>query len=160
MKQRFTKRTRLVSALLTLAMVFTFLPFSALAAEGVTDDSTIELSEHNFPDEAFREYLKQFDIKKDNKLVPAERKAVKKIDVHGKSIGRLNGIEFFPNLETLYCYNNTLTSLDVSKNEKLADLWCSQNNLTSLDVSKNPELKELWCSDNNLTSLDVSKNIQ
>lgn len=159
MKQRFTKRTRLVSALLTLAMVCTFLPFSALAAEGVTDDSTIELSEHNFPDEAFREYLKQFDIKKDNKLVPAERKAVKKIDVHGKSIGRLNGIEFFPNLETLYCYNNTLTSLDVSKNEKLADLWCSQNNLTSLDVSKNPELKELWCSDNNLTSLDVSKNI-
>ena len=33
MKQRFTKRTRLVSALLTLAMVFTFLPFSALAAD-------------------------------------------------------------------------------------------------------------------------------
>lgn len=31
MKQRFSKRTRLVSALLTLAMVFTFLPFSALA---------------------------------------------------------------------------------------------------------------------------------
>lgn len=31
MKQRFTKRTRLVSALLTLAMVFTFLPFSAFA---------------------------------------------------------------------------------------------------------------------------------
>ena len=32
MKQRFTKRTRLVSALLTLAMVFTFLPLSAFAA--------------------------------------------------------------------------------------------------------------------------------
>lgn len=32
MKQRFSKRTRLVSALLTLAMVFTFLPFSAFAA--------------------------------------------------------------------------------------------------------------------------------
>ena len=36
MKQRFTKRTRLVSALLTLAMVFTFLPFSAFAAGGGT----------------------------------------------------------------------------------------------------------------------------
>ena len=33
MKQRFSKRTRLVSALLTLAMVFTFLPFSAFAAD-------------------------------------------------------------------------------------------------------------------------------
>ena len=32
MKQRFSKRTRLVSALLTLAMVFTFLPLSAFAA--------------------------------------------------------------------------------------------------------------------------------
>lgn len=32
MKQRFSKRTRLVSAFLTLAMVFTFLPFSAFAA--------------------------------------------------------------------------------------------------------------------------------
>ena len=31
MKQRFSTRTRLVSALLTLAMVFTFLPFSAFA---------------------------------------------------------------------------------------------------------------------------------
>ena len=37
MKQRFSKRTRLVSALLTLAMVFTFLPFSAFAA---TDSET------------------------------------------------------------------------------------------------------------------------
>ena len=35
MKQRFSKRTRLVSALLTLAMVFTFLPFSAFADDEV-----------------------------------------------------------------------------------------------------------------------------
>ena len=35
MKQRFSKRTRLVSALLTLAMVFTFLPFSAFADDDV-----------------------------------------------------------------------------------------------------------------------------
>ena len=32
MNQRFSKRTRLVSMLLALAMVFTFLPFSAFAA--------------------------------------------------------------------------------------------------------------------------------
>ena len=35
MKQRFSKRTRLVSALLTLAMVCTFLPFSAFADDDV-----------------------------------------------------------------------------------------------------------------------------
>lgn len=155
MKQRFTKRTRLVSALLTLAMVFTFLPFSAFAAV----QTYVPLNDKCFPNETFRKYLEQFDKDDDGYLSTDEREAVTKIDVHAKSIDSLKGIELFLNLETLYCYNNNLTSLDVSKNEKLADLWCSQNNLTSLDVSKNPELKELWCSDNNLTSLDVSKNI-
>lgn len=36
MRQRFSKRMRFVSSLLTAAMVFTFLPFSAFAAGGVT----------------------------------------------------------------------------------------------------------------------------
>ena len=159
MKQRFSKRTRLVSALLTLAMVFTFLPFSALAVEGVTnDDSTIELSEQNFPDKAFREYLKQFDIKKDNKLVPAERKAVTKISVINQNITTLKGIEYFRKLETLSCSDNQLTSLDVSKNTELQKLYCDGNQLTSLEVGENTVLDTLHCYNNQLTSLDVSRN--
>ena len=159
MKQRFTKRTRLVSALLTLAMVFTFLPFSAFAAEGVTnDDSTIELSEQNFPDEAFREYLKQFDIKKDNRLQPAERKVVKKISVINQNITTLKGIEYFRKLETLICSDNQLTSLDVSKNTELQKLYCDGNQLTSLEVGENTVLDTLHCYNNQLTSLDVSRN--
>lgn len=159
MKQRFTKRTRLVSALLTLAMVFTFLPFSAFAVEGVTnDDSTIELSEQNFPDKAFREYLKQFDIKKDNKLVPAERKAVTKISVINQNITTLKGIEYFRKLETLSCSDNQLTSLDVSKNTELQKLYCDGNQLTSLEVGENTVLDTLHCYNNQLTSLDVSQN--
>ena len=48
MKQRFSKRTRLVSALLTLAMVFTFLPFSAFAA---TDRyGPVYITDANVPD--------------------------------------------------------------------------------------------------------------
>ena len=159
MKQRFTKRTRLVSTLLTLAMVFTFLPFSAFAVEGVTnDDSTIELSEQNFPDKAFREYLKQFDIKKDNKLVPAERKVVTKISVINQNITTLKGIEYFRKLETLSCSDNQLTSLDVSKNTELQKLYCDGNQLTSLEVGENTVLDTLHCYNNQLTSLDVSRN--
>ena len=163
MKQRFSKRTRLVSALLTLAMVFTFLPFSAFAAGGVTDDSTILLSEQNFPDKAFREYIKAtFDKRADNKLVPAERKVVKKIDVeggyNGQKITSLKGIEFFYNLEELYCYDNQLSSLDVSQNTALQKLDCYQNQLTSLDVRQNAALTYLNCGNNQLTSLDVREN--
>ena len=158
MKQRFSKRTRLVSALLTLAMVFTFLPFSAFAAGGTHANSTIELSKQNFPDEAFREYLKKFDINHDNRLVPAERNAVKQIIVWNMDIRNLKGIEFFPNLKYLNCTGNELTSLDVHENTALTYLDCSKNKLTSLDVSQNAALQSLYCYNNQLTSLDVHEN--
>ena len=160
MKQRFSKRTRLVSALLTLAMVCTFLPFSAFAAGGTHAGSTIELSSSNFPDDAFREYLKKFDINHDNKLASAERNAVKEIDVRSKNISNLYGIQFFPNLKSLICSNNQLTSLDVHENTALEYLACTQNKLTSLDVSNNTALDELYCYRNQLTSLDVRQNTQ
>ena len=159
MKQRFSTRTRLVSALLTLAMVFTFLPFSAFAAGGTNADSTIELSKQNFPDDAFREYLKSlFDKNYDRKLAPAERNAVKQIVVWNMGISNLKGIEFFPNLKYLNCTGNELTSLDVHENTALTYLDCSKNKLTGLDVRQNAALQSLYCYNNQLTSLDVHEN--
>ena len=157
MKQRFSKRTRLVSALLTLAMVFTFLPFSAFAA---TDSyGPVYITDANVPDKTFREYLlKQFDKDGNGVLTPAERYAVTEIDVENKYISNLSGIEFFPNLKKLNCGHNRLTGLDVSKNTVLQELVCWENQLTSLDVSQNTALQELACFENQLTSLDVSQN--
>ena len=157
MKQRFSKRTRLVSALLTLAMVFTFLPFSAFAA---TDSyGPVYITDANVPDKTFREYLlKRFDKDHNGTLYPAERYAVTEIDVNDKNITSLKGIEFFPNLKKLDCGHNRLTSLDVSKNTVLQELVCWENQLTSLDVSQNTALQELACFENKLTSLDVSQN--
>ena len=157
MKQRFSKRTRLVSALLTLAMVFTFLPFSAFAA---TDSyGPVYITDANVPDKTFREYLlKQFDKDGNGVLTPAERYAVTEIDVENKYISNLSGIEFFPNLKKLNCGHNRLTSLDVSKNTELTYLKCSYNRLTELDMSKNTELTYLDCGYNRLTELDVSQN--
>ena len=159
MKQRFSKRTRLVSALLTLAMVFTFLPFSAFAA---TDRyGPVYITDANVPDKTFREYLlKRFDKDGNGVLTPAERYAVTEIDVNDKNITSLKGIEFFPNLKKLNCGHNRLTSLDVSKNTVLQELVCWENQLTSLDVSKNTELTYLKCSYNRMTELDVSKNTE
>ena len=157
MKQRFSKRTRLVSALLTLAMVFTFLPFSAFAA---TDSyGPVYITDANVPDKTFREYLlKQFDKDGNGVLTPAERYAVTEIDVENKYISNLSGLQFFPNLKVLNCSHNRLTSLDVSKNTVLQELVCWENQLTSLDVSQNTALQELACFENQLTSLDVSQN--
>ena len=80
--------------------------------------------------------------------------------LNGQGISSLKGIEYFPALETLRCYNNQLTSLDVSQNTALESLYCWNNQLTSLDVSKNTALKYLKCYNNQLTSLDVSNNTE
>ena len=153
MKQRFSKRTRLVSALLTLAMVFTFLPFSALAAE--VGDIKIEDTSF-FPDAGFREYLKQKDTSGDGYLSRDERMAVKIMDVRTSEVRGLKGIEYFPELRELDCTNRKIGSLDLSGNTKLEQLRCKNSGLTQLDLSNNPNITILDCSDNNLDKLDVS----
>ena len=165
MKQRFSKRTRLVSALLTLAMVFTFLPFSALAA-GAGD---VAIDATNFPDEDFREYLKtatyydsstgmhkKIDENGDKTLSLTERMKVTRIDVSSLNVHNLKGIEHFPELSELKCENRHISKLDLSQNTKLVYLYCKNNELTQLDLSKNPNITILDCSDNKLDKLDVS----
>ena len=143
MKQRFSKRTRLVSALLTLAMVFTFLPISAFA------DYYVPLNIYTFPDETFREYIStQFDSDDDGILDTAEREAVTEIDVHEKNIRDLYGIQFFPNLKKLVCYKNQLTSLDVSQNSALEYLDCDYNQLTSLQADNCTNRRMFSCHGN------------
>ena len=164
MKQRFSTRTRLVSALLTLAMAFTFLPFSAFAATG-----DVAINETNFPDEDFREYLKtatyydkdtgthkKINTDGNGVLSLAERTQVTRIDVSSLKVLNLKGIEHFPELRELKCENRHIPQLDLSQNTKLEYLYCKNNELTQLDLSKNPNITILDCSDNKLEKLDVS----
>ena len=168
MKQRFSKRTRLVSALLTLAMVFTFLPFSALAAtedKGTTEDKGIEIKDtNNFPDKRFVDNIRQYDTKTDGYLSKQELDKVTEMNLgpnaygYGKNIESLKGIEYFTKLEILECPYNKITELDMSSNLALKSLGCYRNQLTQLNVSGNSELTSLSCGDNQLTALVVSSN--
>ena len=83
---------------------------------------------------------------------------VTEIDARNKGIASLKGIEYFTNLKTLYCENNQLSSLDVSKNTALEALLCSGNPLTSLNMTENTALTVLDVRDCLLASLDVTKN--
>ena len=146
MKQRFSTRTRLVSALLTLAMVCTFLPFSAFAATDIY--GPVYISDLTFPDETFLNYVKWFDTDKNGTLSPEERYKVTEIYVSGKKITSLKGIEFFPNLKKLYCADNNLTSLDVNQNTALEHLDCDNNQLTSLQLDDCTNLGTYNCDGN------------
>lgn len=163
MKQRFTKRTRLVSALLTLAMVFTFLPFSALAA---TEDKGIEIKDpNNFPDKKFAADIHRHDKNADGFLSKQERDNVTEMNLGpnayglGRNIESLKGIEHFQKLELLECSYNKITELDTSSNSALKNLGCNHNQLTQLNVSGNNALTSLTCGDNQLTALEVSSNL-
>ena len=82
------------------------------------------------------------------------------IDVSSKAIADLTGIGAFVNLTKLICYNNQLSSLDISANTALTYLVCHHNQLSSLNLDFNLALDTLSCSSNQLTSLDISNNNQ
>ena len=118
----------------------------------------VAIDNNNFPDANFRTIVEGFDTNNDSSLSDTEIAAVKKINGFRKRITNLKGIEYFTSLNNLWCAENKLTALDVSKNTALTDLYCSSNQLTTLDVSKNTALTDLDCGRNQLTTLDVSKN--
>ena len=185
------KSTRLLSAALAVCMTVTVLPMSAFASgeEELKSDvspqkTTAEQSEETggvtgdvvineaFPDQVFREFVKQYDNNNDGKLSQDELAAVTEMDLdpydvpydkpyRGEKISSLKGIEYFTSLKNLNCKLNLLTELDVSKNPALESLDCSYNQLRALDVSNNLALKELNCCGSNngsykLSALDVS----
>lgn len=146
-------KKKLLSILLCLVMVVGLLPTAAFAA------GYVEINETNFPDAKFRSFVKEnLDKNKDDILDAMEIAAVKMIEANKMGIKSLEGVGFFTALETLKCWDNELTGLDLSKNTALKDLQCSNSKLQSLDLSQNPNLTQLYCGENPLTTLDLSKN--
>ena len=146
---------RMISLCMALALLLCLLPAAptAAAAGGVNINRT------NFPDDAFRAYVREeLDQNGDGGLSAAEIADVTWINCSNRGITSLKGIEFFTGLTSLNCGRNQLTALDVSQNTALTELACSNDQLTSLDVSQNTALENLFCSNNQLTSLDVSQN--
>ena len=123
---------------------------------------TILLAQQTYvPDDNFEKYLiaEGFDEYPLNDSVPtANIESLRALALWHLNISDLTGIEDFTALMYLNCWNNKLTSLDISNNSALVSLMCYKNKLTSLDVSNNSALAELDCSQNHLKSLDVSNN--
>ena len=107
----------------------------AIAGRG-TD---IAINETNFPDKDFREFLldkeANIDRNQDGKLSTGEIALVQDIDVYDMEIADLTGIEYFTELKYLDCAGNHLTSLDLSRNTKLAELDAENNTYTITPVN-------------------------
>ena len=146
---------------------------------GVTEDGIIIFKDPNFLEALlvvkqielfcgpgiydYTRIMMDVDKNKDGQISVDEAKEVKGLNLEGVNLGDsynitdMSEIKYFTSLTTLECYDNQITSLDVSNNAALTHLYCYSNQLTNLDVSNNTALVLLECSDNQLKNLDVSK---
>ena len=127
----------------------------------------------NVPDDNFENYLETHDasgnvvavgdatsmgngIANDDYVYTSRISGVVEINAQSLSISDLTGVENFIALEILSCYNNTISSIDVSSNTLLTNLLIGNNGLTSLDVSNNTQLTEVHCHANNISQLNTT----
>ena len=148
------KFSKLIKVILAFALIIGAFSFNSSFAAA----QDVEINETNFPDAKFREYVKEFDENRDEKLSQEEIKSVTRIDTSVNSPKNFKGIEYFTEIKSFYTSHNAI-NIDLSKNTKLEKIYCTFNeNLKELDLSKNTELKELDLSNNALTKLDLSNN--
>ncbi|MDR1088862.1 MAG: InlB B-repeat-containing protein [Coriobacteriales bacterium] len=120
----------------------------------------IVIDQTTFPDRDFFLWAEKQSWGLDHVLTAVEAAAVTYINVNTLGVRDLTGIEYFPNIESLACYNNYyITEIDTSHNPKMTSIMAYGNpELSSVNVANNPLLQELLCSGGELTELDVSHN--
>ena len=94
-----------------------------------------------------------------NDYVPTSNiSSITNLDVSGKNISDLTGIEDFSLLQIFYASDNQITVIDVTENPILYWIYLENNQLSSIDVSQNPQLNFISIANNQFTTLDISNN--
>ncbi len=96
------------------------------------------------------------DTNSDGEIGFDEALAQTTLDVSYSHISDMTGIEYFTNLQSLYCNNNSISTLDCSNLTHLTYLMCDYNQIYNLNLSGITTLTTLFCTNNLLSSLDVS----
>ena len=144
-----TLSLRAVPVLLTLALMLGIFCIAPLSARAVGVDIT-----DRFVDENFRAAVRdELNLPADAPIYDTDVESIEILDVHGRNIENLAGIEYCIGLEELHCNNNAIVSLDVSGLSNLRILNCYENRLTELNVTGLTELRTLNCSSNQLSTL-------
>lgn len=117
----------------------------APAADSVAVNST------NFPDAAFRQYIKEVDMdeNRNGALEKSEIAKVKELEVQSRGINSLKGMEYFSNLTFLNCVKNQLSALDLSANTKLCWMLCYDNSINELNLFFCPTLARAYTDGEN-----------
>lgn len=115
---------------------------------------TISVNSETFPDDAFRQYILD-NFAPDATLTTNQQLDVTYIDVSGMNVNSLQGIEFFPSLQNLYCSDNPITQLHLNSHN-LFNLIIRDTQITSIEVGFQPGLAYLDISRCPIKTIDLS----
>lgn len=111
-----------------------FASWKSITIHFANEADGIAIDETNFPDQNFREYLLAQSYGEDAVLTEEEIAAITSLNLYGRNIADLTGIEHFTALTWLDCSMNQLTKLDLSKNTALTEVrfYSNQINQTAM----------------------------
>jgi hypothetical protein len=156
MNEREISMKKFFSLLMALILTAGFIPVIATPVFAAGEDISAAFKDPNFLERVQMMFWEE-GMTPGNVPVTAEKCAeVTELWIRYRNIEKLDGLEYFINLETLYIDENKLTEVDLSQNTQLKTLYCGRNELTELDLSNNPNLEVLNCSSSLLTALDIS----
>ena len=145
--------SRFLAALLSAAVMLPVFGGIRVLADG----EGIPIDEEHFEDDTFRGLIEDvYDYDGNGYISDYEISITMNISCEHMGITSLKGIEYYTDLQGLWCRDNDIEELDLSGNPDLRGLWCSENPISELDFSNNPELVWVYCFECNLTSLDFS----
>ena len=84
-------------------------------------------------------------------LSPCQK--LKTFDIHENLLTGDLDLSKVPGLQTVYCYDNKLSSINFSKSVDLWKCHCDNNRLTQIDISACGKVIEFWASGNQLTEI-------
>lgn len=114
----------------------------------------------NIPDANFELALLNlgYDFVIDGVVETSAIDTITELQINGEEISDLTGIEDFIDLQSLFCYDNNITSLNLVNNTQLFEVTCSDNQLSYIDL-RNSNNSGLWYflsfNNPNLMCIDV-----
>ena len=153
-------RKRLTAVVTAFALICTggALPENVAYAAEQTEEG-VAIDKENFPDENLRNYLKEsgFDQNDDGYFSQSELDAVEEMEATYCKLENLKGLEYFRNLKSLDIrLNNISGELDLRLFPNLTSVYCNDNEITSIRFGEDCKLELISCYYNQIEVLDVS----
>ena len=158
MRKRHRKRLTAVVTAVALICTGGVLPENVAYAAEQTEEG-VAIDKENFPDENLRNYLKEsgFDKNDDGYFSQSELDAVEEMEAIYNKLENLKGLEYFRNLKSLDIrLNNISGELDLQLFPNLTSVYCDDNEITSIRFGEDCKLELIECNYNQIEVLDVS----